>query len=63
MTMSFGQAYETFMGALGILIAPLWLYLVWLSLRSGITWGLMAQGAIRNRRCSGSAYSLILASL
>jgi hypothetical protein len=27
------------MGALGILIAPLWLYLIWLSLRSGVTWG------------------------
>lgn len=33
------QAYETIMGALGIIIAPVWLYLIWLSVRSGATWG------------------------
>lgn len=33
------QAYETTMGLIGIVIAPLWLYLIWLSVRSGTTWG------------------------
>ena len=33
------DVYENVMGVLGILIAPVWLWLVWLSVRSGVTWG------------------------
>jgi hypothetical protein len=39
MEQSIGSAYEAAMGVLGILIAPLWLGLIWLSVRSGVTWG------------------------
>ena len=34
-----GQTYQTFSGVLGILVAPLWLFLIWLSLKSGTIWG------------------------
>jgi len=43
------QAYETTMGVIGIVIAPLWLYLIWLSVRSGSTWGWTA-GPRRSER-------------
>ena len=33
------RAYETVMGVIGIAIAPVWLCLIWLSVRSGSTWG------------------------
>lgn len=33
------RAYETVMGVIGIAIAPVWLCLIWLSVRSGATWG------------------------
>ena len=33
------QIIEPVMGVLGILIAPLWLYLILMSLQSGTTWG------------------------
>lgn len=33
------RAYETVMGVIGIAIAPVWVYLIWLSVRSGSTWG------------------------
>jgi hypothetical protein len=34
-----GQDYDAVMVVLGILIAPVWLWLIWMSLRSGETWG------------------------
>lgn len=43
------QVYETAMGILGIAFAPVWLFLIWLSLRSGGTWGL-SRGPSRNRK-------------
>jgi cytochrome c oxidase assembly factor CtaG len=33
------EAYEAMMGLIGIAIATLWLCLIWLSVRSGSTWG------------------------
>ena len=33
------QAYEAMMGVIGIVIAPFWLYIIWLSVRSGSMWG------------------------
>lgn len=41
--------YENVMGVVGILIAPLWLWLVWMSVRSGVTWG-WAGGPNRRHR-------------
>lgn len=49
MTTGGGQIYETVMGVLGILIAPVWLYLIALSLRAGVTWG-WPQGPRRDQR-------------
>jgi hypothetical protein len=49
MTASSLPTYETVMGVLGILIAPLWLYLIWRSLRSGVTWG-WPKGPKRDQR-------------
>ncbi len=34
-----GHGYDAVMGVLGILIAPVWLWLIWMSVRSGVTWG------------------------
>ncbi|GAA4752532.1 hypothetical protein GCM10023264_19330 [Sphingomonas daechungensis] len=31
--------YKNAMGFLGILIAPVWIWLIWMSVRSGVTWG------------------------
>lgn len=49
MTTGSGQIYEAVMGVLGILIAPLWLYLIWLSVRTGVTSG-WPQGPRRDRK-------------
>lgn len=49
MPTSIGNIYETVSGVLGILIAPLWLIVIWRSLKSGVTWG-WPQGPRRGRR-------------
>jgi hypothetical protein len=41
--------YENAMGILGILIAPVWLWLIWMSFRSGVTVG-WAGGPSRSHR-------------
>lgn len=41
--------HETAMGILGMLIAPVWLWLLTMSIRSGVVWG-WAGGPTRSRR-------------
>jgi FtsH-binding integral membrane protein len=43
------SVYENLMGVLGILISLVWLWLVWMSVRSGVTWG-WAGGPTRRQR-------------
>ena len=41
--------YDDVMGAARILVAALWLWLIWMSVRSGVTWG-WAGGPNRRQR-------------
>ena len=41
--------HETAMGVLGILFAPVWLWLLTMSIRSGVVWG-WASGPTRSRK-------------
>lgn len=44
-----GQIYDAVMAVFGILIAPLWIWLIWMSLSSGATWG-WPRGPSRDRK-------------
>ena len=41
--------FDTAMGVLGILIAAVWLWLIWMSVRSGVVWG-WAGGPARSQK-------------
>jgi hypothetical protein len=44
-----GNIFEIMMGVLGLLIAPIWLWLVRLSVNSGVVWG-WASGPTRSQK-------------